>query len=92
LPSTKRPTGLNNNWFSGNYLIGRTKEEVEERLNQYIELFNNQGLNVMQTYKKIIEDGLRTRNLGDFETDLRNIAPVNYKTLYTHLKKYIQAG
>lgn len=92
LPSTKRPSGLNNNWFSGNYLIGSTKKEVEERLNQYIELFNNQGLNVMQTYKKIIEDGLRTRNLGDFETDLRNIAPVNYKTLYTHLKKYIQAG
>lgn len=92
LPSNLRPQGLDSKWFSGNYLIGKSKEEVKERLEKYIELFNAQSGDVMPSYERAIESGLRTRNLGEFESDLRNLAPVNYKTIYNHLKKYVIEG
>lgn len=89
MPMNKKPRDLNKGWVYGNYLVANSKEEMKERLEEYVMLANQMGQEVLPQYADAIKTAIRTKNLGDFRSAIRSLSPFNFTTIYTQLQRYI---
>lgn len=85
----KKPTGMNPNWFIGNWLVGNTKEELEERLKEYITMVNESSSEILPVFKDIILDAINTGDLITLQNGLKSIAPGQAENIYKQIRYYI---
>ena len=85
----KKPTGMNPNWFVGNWLVGNTKEELEERLKEYITMVNESSSEILPVFKDIILDAINTGDLITLQNGLKSIAPSQAENIYKQIRYYI---
>ena len=89
MPMNRKPGDLNRDWVYGNYLVANTKEEMKNRLTEYVTLANQMGQEVLPQYADAIKTAIRTKNLGEFRSAIRSLSPFNFTTVYTQLQRYI---
>ena len=89
MPMNRKPSGLNRAWVYGNYIIGDSKEQLYERLQEYVTLANQMGQEVLPQYADVIKIAIRTKDLSEFRSAIRSLSPHNFTTIYTQLQRYI---
>ena len=89
MPLSRKPSGLNKAWVHGNYIFGESKEQLYERLEEYVVLANQMGQDVLPQYADIIKTAIRTKDLSEFRSAIRSLSPHNFTTIYTQLQRYI---
>lgn len=90
MPSGQIPDSIKKSgWTYGNYLLGKSKEELKERLTKYCEALVEMGDTIIPAFAKTIQDAIQTKDLSEFSDALHALAPYHYTTLYHHLVKYV---
>ena len=88
LPGAVIPSAIKD-WVYSRYLVGKTKEELKERLQVYYDALAAMGPTIIPQYAEVIREGLRSRDLPTFRDALHDLAPYHFTTLYHHLSKYM---
>ena len=92
IPTSHKPSGLNPKWMYGNYLIGDTEEEINNRIDEYVRLANESDSDILPLLAEAITNAITTRDILELKQQLKGIAPICHETIYIQIKNYIKNG
>lgn len=89
VPTTSKPSGLNPAWFSGNWLLASSEEEMKERLTAYIEKYNAQPQDILLKVANAVENSIAHNSTSELSDSMKDLAFYASEQLSRQFKPYI---